>query len=164
MSTDRYPHVHNGVNNVCHFATALKFYTVASGLLNETSSIPNRIFNAYMIRHERHIPDNKTIFCSSDNGFTVMDHFVHCHRYCGLISQHNHSQGITHECRVNTGLVNQAGCGIIVGRHHGNFLARFLFFLQGSNCDFLGFHMILLILQMLIYLKIYGIYFIWLDF
>src|SRR5882762_8113540 len=71
------------------------------------------------------------------HGGAVIDHLVHRHRQCGVVSLHDHAQGIADEQHVGPGAVEKAGETGIVGREHGDPLAGLLHLAERIDGDLL---------------------------
>src|SRR6266404_9406358 len=71
------------------------------------------------------------------HGGAVIDHLVHRHRQCGVVSLHDHAQGIADEQHVGPGAIEKAGETGIVGREHGDPLAGLLHLAERIDGDLL---------------------------
>src|SRR5699024_12244169 len=58
-------------------------------LLKNIRSIFNAFFHRYMIRHKRHVYNNKRFWCSSSHGFTMMNHIIDSYLCSGIITKYN---------------------------------------------------------------------------
>ena len=71
--------------------TAFQLHCLYSGFLNKAGGVPQGIFHGNMVSHERHIAHDQGVRGAADNGFTVVNHYIHGHRQGVFIPQYYHA-------------------------------------------------------------------------
>ena len=77
-------------------------------------------------REKRHVHDDQGSFDGSPHHFGVVDHLVERHSQRRFAALDNHPQAVSHQDPVDARAVEEGGQGEIVGREHGDLLARSL--------------------------------------
>ena len=104
-------------------AAALHLDGLDAGLLQESAGVVNCVLRRCVVSHERHITDDQRVGSAANDGAGVADHVVHRHAQRVGVAKHGHAQAVTDEEQGNTGAVQPAGGGVVVGRQHGEILA-----------------------------------------
>ena len=113
---------YDGFDLWAHSCAAFQFYTVCMSFFHQTSCIHNCIIDRCLIRHKRHICQNKSIFCPSADRCCVGDHIFHRNRQCILIAKHGIAKGIPDQQDLNAGFIHEFSHGIIIAGEHCDLL------------------------------------------
>ena len=134
--------IYDGTNRLCPFAASLQFDGVHSRLLEKAPGIPNRLIIGNLVRHERHITHQQGIFCATCHRLAVVEHIIHGHRDCTLVTQLHHAEAVAHQDNFNPHLVQHQGSWIIIRGEHADWLMAQFHRLHEAGGDFLTFVLI----------------------
>ena len=115
--------LNDSLDHVADICAALELYSVCAALLDEASGIYYSLFNTHLIGHKRHICHNECIHSSSRNCCRMVYHILHCDRKSVLIAEHNHSERVTDEDRIDSAFIHNFCCCVIVSGKHRDFVA-----------------------------------------
>jgi hypothetical protein len=103
--------------------------------LQKTAGIPHRLFDADLIREERHVGDDERPLGAACHGARVVDHRVERDGQRGLMPKNDRCERIADEDDVDAGAIEQAGHRRVVRRQHGDLLARLFLLTEFRNAN-----------------------------
>ena len=133
MAHDRDTAFDDAVHRFGHILAAFQLDRLRSTLLEDAARVADGLGDVGMVAHEGQVADDVGLLGAPHDGLDMVEHVIHSHRNRGVISQHHHSQAVSDQHQGDSGLLQQLGRRVIVGRHHGDFLAPNLHVLEVSN-------------------------------
>ncbi len=138
------PHCRNSCCNdsshpVGHNVTAFQLDGVTTGFSHKSSGVKHCGFCAGLIGHVGHISYQKSCWSTPPDCLGMADHVIHGHRKSPVISEHGHSQAVSHQDHVHLGLFLEISRRVIITSQPGNRFPLGSFIKQGSDGHFFSF-------------------------
>lgn len=130
MAQHRHPGLHDRLDGQGDFRPSFHLDRVRMPFLHQAADVLQRLFNAAVIRHKRHIRHDKRMLRPPSHRAAVMDHIVQRHRNRRIVTQHHIAERIADEQHIRAGLFRQLRRRIIVGGNHRNRRTVLLHFFQ----------------------------------
>ena len=124
-------------DNVGHRTAPLNLDSLGTTLLDHTSAISARIFDAGLIRHEGHIRYDKSLRSGALDSPHMIQHLIHGNRQCRIMTGDDNADRITHQNYIDSAVINQARKRKIIRGQYGNALAVLLHLQDVRYCHFL---------------------------
>ncbi len=124
VSHHRYAGRDQGTNRLGLIDTSFQLHGLAASFLENAARAFHRLVHAQVIGRKRHVDHNQRPLDRSADDLGVIDHFVQRHRQRRLVPLHDHRNRIADQHGFDSSGVDQPGRGIVVGRQHGDLLAR----------------------------------------
>ena len=118
------------------FGASLEFDGVGARLLDGAPGIAERLLEADLIAHERHVEDDEGVGSAAPDGAGVMERLLHRERQGVFVSEHGHREGIADEEHIDSCGEGGGGRGGVAGGDHDDFLSGFLVFAEGADVGF----------------------------
>ena len=98
---------------------------IARALAAQPQCILYGLIRAGVKRSVWHVRDQQSPLHRTANGLNMREHFIQSHRHRVAVAQHDIAQTVANQNDINTSLVHQAGCRIVIGRQTDKTFASF---------------------------------------
>ena len=75
--------------------TAFELHGLRSAFREEACGVAKRLLGADLPTHEGHVADDVSAARTTSDGAAVIDHLVDRHRQGGVLSLHDHAEGVS---------------------------------------------------------------------
>jgi len=129
---------HYGPNLGHNVHPAFQLDGVAFRFFQKTAGIFNRLFKGTLVRHERHIADDKRVGRTAPYRIGVKDHLVHDHRNSAAVSVDAHAQAVAHQQHIQAGRFRELSGRKIIGCQESDLSPFFLHLMKIVDGFLLG--------------------------
>ena len=140
VSHHRDADVHHPAHGIEHRTSTLELDGGGSALLEQPARVAHGLFDADLIREERHVGHDERARGAPHDGARVMEHVVERHGERVLVAEHDHAHRVADQDARPRRLVQQARHRRVVGGQHGDLLAARLLLLEIGNANPGGAH------------------------
>ena len=118
---------------------AFQFDGLRRPFLNEAGGVPQSSFSIDLVAEERHIGNDERLRGAPHDGCARADDIVDGYRDRGVVTKNDMAHAVADEDHRNPRRIDDAGCRVVVCRHHWDRLATALHLLNlvsgdSANC------------------------------
>ena len=94
-----------------------------SSFFDKPGGVADGLCGGGLVGAKGHVSDEEGALHAASDGAGVVQHLVHGDWKGGLVTEDGHADGVADEDDINTGLVDEPRCGVVVGGERGERVA-----------------------------------------